>query len=91
MWMIRFGYHRGTDGSLGRDFDNWGTSTVCFVLDKTRMPGAGGTVRKPREEFVKRAAFALIASLACMTKPRGERSRVPAIERVQRTGTHKKA
>jgi len=54
-----------------RDFDNWGIcDTVCFVLfDKT--PHAWRKVEqwsKRREEFVKRAAFALIASLALHDK-----------------------
>jgi 3-methyladenine DNA glycosylase AlkD len=50
-----------------RDFDNWAIcDTLCFHLfDKT--PHAWGRVTKwsrSRDEFVKRAAFALIASLA---------------------------
>jgi 3-methyladenine DNA glycosylase AlkD len=54
-----------------RDFDNWGIcDTVCFVLfDKT--PHAFGRVASwagRSEEFVKRAAFALLASLALHDK-----------------------
>ena len=54
-----------------RDFDNWGIcDTVCFHLfDKT--PHAWRKVAKwhdRREEFVKRAAFALLASLALHDK-----------------------
>jgi 3-methyladenine DNA glycosylase AlkD len=49
------------------DFDNWGiTDTVCFHLFD-RTPHAWAKVRKwstSRDEFVKRAAFALLASLA---------------------------
>ena len=59
-----------------RDFDNWGIcDTVCFVLfDKT--PHAWRKVdqwSKRREEFVKRAAFALIASLALHDKASGDK------------------
>ena len=50
-----------------RDFDNWGTcDTVCFVLFD-RVPFAYEKVPKwaaSKDEFVKRAAFALMASLA---------------------------
>jgi len=54
-----------------RDFDNWAIcDTICFHLfDKT--PHAWGKVSqwsRRREEFVKRAAFALIASLAVHDK-----------------------
>jgi 3-methyladenine DNA glycosylase AlkD len=54
-----------------RDFDNWGIcDTVCFKLFD-RTPHAFGKVEKwaeRREEFVKRAAFALLASLALHDK-----------------------
>ena len=50
-----------------RDFDNWGIcDTVCFHLFD-RTPYAFDKVAQwstRREEFVKRAAFALLASLA---------------------------
>jgi 3-methyladenine DNA glycosylase AlkD len=50
-----------------RDFDNWGTcDTVCFVLFD-RTPFAYYKVKqwaKSEREFVRRAAFALMASLA---------------------------
>jgi 3-methyladenine DNA glycosylase AlkD len=54
-----------------RDFDSWGIcDTLCFHLfDKT--PHAWQKVAKwsgRREEFVKRAAFALLASLSCHDK-----------------------
>jgi 3-methyladenine DNA glycosylase AlkD len=54
-----------------RDFDNWAiVDTACFKLfDQT--PHAWARVEawvKRREEFVKRAAFALLASLALHTK-----------------------
>jgi 3-methyladenine DNA glycosylase AlkD len=50
-----------------RDFDNWGIcDTVCFHLFD-RTPHAFAKVKQwavRKEEFVKRAAFALLASLA---------------------------
>jgi 3-methyladenine DNA glycosylase AlkD len=54
-----------------RDFDNWGIcDTVCFHLFD-RTPYAWQKVAKwsnSREEFVKRGAFALLASLALHDK-----------------------
>jgi 3-methyladenine DNA glycosylase AlkD len=54
-----------------RDFDNWGVcDTLCFVLFD-RTPHAWRKVEqwsRRREEFVKRAAFALLASLALHDK-----------------------
>jgi 3-methyladenine DNA glycosylase AlkD len=54
-----------------RDFDNWGVcDTLCFVLFD-RTPHAWRKVdqwSKSREEFVKRAAFALIWSLTVHDK-----------------------
>jgi 3-methyladenine DNA glycosylase AlkD len=54
-----------------RDFDNWGIcDTLCFhLLDRT--PHAWKKIEKwagRREEFVKRAAFALLASVALHDK-----------------------
>jgi 3-methyladenine DNA glycosylase AlkD len=50
-----------------RDFDNWGTcDTMCFVLFD-RTPHAWRKVEQwsgRRDEFERRAAFALLASLA---------------------------
>ncbi len=50
-----------------RDFDNWAVcDTLCFAL-WVRSPHALAQIRKwatSREEFVKRAAFALLASVA---------------------------
>ena len=61
---------RVTSGQMDRwcrDFDNWGIcDTVCFFLFD-RTPFAWDKVTKwsnARPEFVKRAAFALLASLA---------------------------
>lgn len=54
-----------------RDFDNWGIcDTVCFKLFD-QSPHAFAKVAKwsdSRDEFVKRAAFALLASLALHDK-----------------------
>jgi 3-methyladenine DNA glycosylase AlkD len=58
-----------------RDFDNWGIcDTVCFQLFD-RSPHAWSKVDKwhdQRAEFVKRAAFALLASLALHDKTTGD-------------------
>ncbi len=58
-----------------RDFDNWGIcDTVCFVLFD-RTPHAWGRVAAwsgKREEFVKRAAFALLWGLTVHDKRSGD-------------------
>lgn len=58
-----------------RDFDNWGIcDTVCFHLFD-RTPHAWGKIEKwaaRREEFVRRAAFALLACLALHDKKTGD-------------------
>src|SRR5918993_179847 len=58
-----------------RDFDNWGIcDTICFHLFD-RTPHAWKKVTKwheARGEFVKRAAFALLASLALHDKKTGD-------------------
>ena len=65
-----------------RDFDNWGIcDTVCFHLFD-RTPHAWGKVDQwhdHRGEFVKRAAFALLASLALHDKGCGDQ---PFVERL---------
>jgi 3-methyladenine DNA glycosylase AlkD len=70
-----------------RDFDNWGVcDTLCFALFD-RTPHAWKKVApwsKRREEFVKRAAFALVASLALHDKKAGDGqflATLPLIER----------
>ncbi len=70
-----------------RDFDNWGIcDTVCFHLfDKT--PHAWGKVAQwgdSRHEFVKRAAFALLASLALHDKRAGDDSFVRCLPLIER-------
>ena len=63
--------HRRPDGPLGRDFDNWAIcDTVCFHLFD-RTPHAWRKVDQwsgRRDEFVKRAAFALVASIGAHDK-----------------------
>ncbi len=58
-----------------RDFDNWGIcDTLCFCLFD-RTPHAWAKVaqwKDDRDEFVKRAAFALLASLAGHDKSAGD-------------------
>ena len=58
-----------------RDFDNWGVcDTLCFSLFD-RTPHAWRKVEQwsgRRDEFVKRAAFALLASLALHDKHEGD-------------------
>lgn len=58
-----------------RDFDNWGIcDTVCFCLFD-RVPLAWEKAdewRKEEPEFVKRAAFALVASIAGHDKEAGD-------------------
>ena len=57
-----------------RDFDNWGVcDTLCFALFD-RTPHAWKKVEpwsRRREEFVKRAAFALMARSRCTTRRPG--------------------
>jgi 3-methyladenine DNA glycosylase AlkD len=58
-----------------RGFDNWAVcDTLCFAL-WVRTPHAFGKIRQwatRREEFVKRAAFALLASVALKDKETGD-------------------
>jgi 3-methyladenine DNA glycosylase AlkD len=70
-----------------RDFDNWAIcDTVCFHLFD-RTPHAWrkiGPWSRRRDEFVKRAAFALLAGLALHDKSAGDEkflSTLPLIER----------
>ncbi len=75
-----------------RDFDNWGIcDTVCFKLfDQT--PHAFAKVTKwstSKEEFVKRGAFALLASLALHDKSSPDAAflkTLPLIERASSDG-----
>jgi 3-methyladenine DNA glycosylase AlkD len=70
-----------------RDFDNWGIcDTVCFHLfDRTPFAWAKVTQwHNRREEFVKRAAFALLASLALHDKKTGDAPFRRALDLVER-------
>jgi 3-methyladenine DNA glycosylase AlkD len=69
------------------DFDNWGIcDTVCFhVFDRT--PHAWDKVREwsdRPEEFVKRAAFALLASLALHDKKAGDERFFEGLDLIER-------
>ena len=70
-----------------RDFDNWGIcDTVCFFLFD-RTPFAWDKVAKwsdARPEFVKRAAFALLASLAGHDKETGDDRFLQSLELIER-------
>jgi len=67
------------------DFDNWAVcDTLCFAL-WVRTPHAFAMVRKwarHRQEFVKRAAFALLASLALKDKEAGDAEFLAALQLV---------
>src|SRR5262249_15848617 len=71
----------------GRDFDNWGIcDTVCFHLFD-RTPFAWKKVAQwhdKREEFVKRAAFALLASLALHDKRTGNEPFIESFAYIER-------
>ena len=73
-----------------RDFDNWGIcDTVCFHLFD-RTPHAWTMIKKwsgKREEFVKRAAFALLASLALHDKTEGDRRFPDSLALIERAAT----
>jgi 3-methyladenine DNA glycosylase AlkD len=70
-----------------RDFDNWGIcDTVCFVLFD-RTPHAWRKVEqwsRRRDEFVKRAAFALLASIALHDKRTGDEPFLRSLALVER-------
>jgi len=61
--------------SQARDFDDWAVcDTLCFAL-WVRSPHAFGRLRRwagSRHEFMRRAAFALLASLALRDKEAGD-------------------
>jgi len=70
-----------------RDFDNWGIcDTLCFCLFD-RTPHAWAKVAQwsdKRDEFVKRAAFALLASLAGHDKSAGDERFVESLRFIER-------
>ena len=73
-----------------RDFDNWGIcDTLCFCLFD-RTPHAWRKVTEwsdKRDEFVKRAAFALLASLAGHDKTSGDEPFREGLRLVERAAT----
>jgi 3-methyladenine DNA glycosylase AlkD len=71
-----------------KDFDNWGVcDTVCMHLfDRSKL--AYGRIEpwaKRREEFVKRAGFALLASLALHDKKAADERFFAYFELIERT------
>ena len=70
-----------------RDFDNWGIcDTLCFCLFD-RTPHAWAKVTQwsdKRDEFVKRAAFALVASLAGHDKSAGDERFIESLRFIER-------
>jgi 3-methyladenine DNA glycosylase AlkD len=73
-----------------RDFDNWGIcDTVCFCLFD-RTPHAWAKVAEwsdEPDEFVKRAAFALLASLAGHDKHAGLEPFLESLPLIERAAT----
>jgi 3-methyladenine DNA glycosylase AlkD len=73
-----------------RDFDNWAIcDTVCFHLFD-RTPHAWAKVERwarDRDEFVKRAAFALLASLALHDKSSADELFVRCLPLIEREAT----
>src|SRR5689334_3813875 len=69
------------------DFDNWAVcDTLCFAL-WVRTPHAFAMVRKwarHRDEFVRRAAFALLASLALKDKESGDAQFVAGLKLIEK-------
>ncbi len=72
------------------DFDNWGIcDTLCFKLFD-RTPHAWAKVEQwsgKRDEFGKRAAFALLASLAAQDKATGDKPFVESLRLIERAAT----
>ena len=70
-----------------RDFDNWGVcDTLCFALFD-RTPHAWRKVpawSRRRDEFVKRAGFALLASLALHDKDTGDAPFLKSLALIER-------
>ncbi|MGE0864058.1 MAG: DNA alkylation repair protein [Vicinamibacterales bacterium] len=72
------------------DFDNWGIcDTVCFKLFD-QVPHAFAKVTKwsaSKHEFVKRGAFALLASLALHDKPATDAAFLKTLPLIERAAT----
>jgi len=72
-----------------RDFDNWGIcDTICFVLfDRTSHAFTKVTHWSERnEEFVKRAAFALLWGLTVHDKSGGDKPFVTGLRLIEKAG-----
>jgi len=73
-----------------RDFDNWGiVDTVCFHLFD-RTPHAWAKVAqwsRKRAEFEKRAAFAVLTSLAGHDKTAGDKQFIQSLPLIERAAT----
>jgi len=73
-----------------RDFDNWAVcDTLCFAL-WVRSPHAWGRIRRwatHKREFVKRAAFALLASVALRDKEASDAEFVRALKLVEKAAS----
>lgn len=73
-----------------KDFDSWGIcDTVCFSL-WDRTPHAMKKIRQwstRREEFVKRAAFALLASVALHDKAMSDAKLVKCLRIIERSAS----
>jgi 3-methyladenine DNA glycosylase AlkD len=73
-----------------RDFDNWGIcDTVCFHLfDRTEFASAKvGEWHDRRDEFARRAAFALLACLALHDKRAGDAPFLDGLVLIERAAT----
>ncbi len=72
------------------DFDNWGLcDTICFVLFD-RTPHAFAKVNawaRSDDEFVKRAAFALLASLSGHDKTTGDEPFLDSLALIEKAAT----
>ena len=84
---------RVTAGQMDRwagDFDNWGVcDTLCFCLFD-RTPHAWRKVERwsgRRDEFVKRASFALLASLALHDKQTGDEPFLRSLALIERAAS----
>jgi len=84
---------RVTAGQMDRwagDFDNWGVcDTLCFCLFD-RTPHAWRKVERwsgRRDEFVKRASFALLASLALHDKETGDEPFLRSLALIERAAS----
>jgi 3-methyladenine DNA glycosylase AlkD len=81
---------RVTPGQMdrwARDFDNWGIcDTICFHLfDRTPLAWKKvGPWSRRREEFVKRAAFALLAGLSLHDKKADDEAFLESLALIER-------